>query len=134
MRPDGFPDLYPTDILFIDIPQDFTRMDLHPICKRYNPSNWINFVNMVTPILFHPLGKCVKIIIHTYDTGFSVNRLVVPDFEFQTSHGRFILRNDNILQKKIAIGSAEVFNIESFHFDFFDQLHLVGIQCIQYIH
>ena len=133
VRADGLTNLYPAYVLFADIAENFSGVDLDTVCKCKNTFNRINIVDMISLILLHSFGKRVEVIINTYNTGFTIDGLIISDLEFQPGHRRFIRRNDNILKEEISISSSQIFDVKSLYLDFLDQLHSISVQCVKNI-
>ena len=134
MRTDGFSDLYTAQVSLGHISDDFSGMDCFTVGKGHNSTNGINFTDTVSSILIHIFGECEKVIVHAQEPCLTVDGLVVSDFKLDARHRRFLRRDNNALQKKIAVRSAQILDIKAFDLDPLNQPLVVSVQCVKHIH
>ncbi|CDA63006.1 unknown [Clostridium sp. CAG:169] len=103
------------------------------IGKGHSSAERINIRDRISLILLHFLRYIVKVIANAKHTGLTVNRLVITDFQLDTSHRRFLRRKNNLLKEHIAVCSTEVLHLKSLHLNFLNQTLIKRIQSIQYI-
>ena len=108
-------------------------MDDFSIGESYSATNRINLTDAIPTILLHVFGEWEQVIIHTENSGLTVNGFVVTDLEFNACHRRFLWTYDDVFQKEVAVRTAQIFDIKTFYFNLLYQLVIVRIQSIQYI-
>src|SRR5699024_1108838 len=116
------------------ISNDFSGMDCFTVGKGHNSTNRINFADTVSSILIHIFGECEKVIVHAQEPCLAVDGLIVSDFKLDARHRRFLRRDNNALQEKIAVRSAQILDIKAFDLDSLNQPLVVGIQRVKHIH
>ena len=134
VRTDGFSDLYTAQVSLGHISNDFSGMDCFTVGKGHNSTNRINFADTVSSILIHIFGECEKVIVHAQEPCLAVDGLIVSDFKLDARHRRFLRRDNNALQEKIAVRSAQILDIKAFDLDSLNQPLVVGIQRVKHIH
>ena len=134
MRQNRFTNLNAAHILFGNIAHHIAGLDNLTVGKGHGAAQRVNFRNRIALVLLHFLRNIVEIIADTKNTGFTVDGLVVGNFQFNFSHRRFFAGKYDLLQIQITVRSAEVLDLEALDLNFLDQPFVEGIQRIQHIH
>ena len=134
MGENGFPNLDTAHIGFGHIAPNLAGVKHFTIGKGYGTAQRVYLGDCVAPVLLHLLRNVVQVIVHTQNAGFPFEGFVVANLHFDAGHGGLFRGEDNLLQKQIAVGTAQVLHLEALDLDFLDQALVEGIQRIQHIH
>ena len=134
MRQNRFTNLNAAHILFGNIAHHIAGLDNLTVGKGYGAAQRVNFGNGIALVLLHFLRNVVEVIANAKDTVFTVDGLVVGNFQLNFCHRRFFAGKYDLLQIQIAVRSAEVLDLKALDLDFLDQPFVEGIQRIQHIH
>ena len=103
VRTNGFTNLYATKIRFRNITDDFASVDDFSVGKSNSATNRINLTDTIAAILLHVFGEGEQVIIHTENSGLTVDGFVVSNFEFNACHRSLLWAYDDVFQKEVTV-------------------------------
>ena len=102
-------------------------MDDFSIGESYSATNRINFTDAIATILLHVFGEGEQIIIHTENSGLTVDGFVVPNFKFNACHRRLLGTYDDVFQEEVTVCTSQILDIKALYFNLLYQLFIVCI-------